>query len=411
MIDRQLDYHAPADAYVYSRMSDGHQNKRSPEQQLDMINRKVRELSCNFRIVRVFTDRAISGRKTRRRPGLMSMLQALGHPNNRVSIILVDELGRLGRSDEIQDIKSRLGNRHGIRVLSALNNFADPFQLSGQVLDSMGQIIAKQENRTKAHQVVRGKIDAVRMKHWPGGKPPFGMRLQPFYKEERGRQVLDYSILVSDPETRFIVLHAFERAAQTGWGETLLMADLNQDKRIPDKYKPITTASLRSWFRNPIYRGDYEWNKLATDYMGDRRVTAENDQEKWISVRDYCEAIVSRDLWAEVEQLRHHRREIHEQKNHSRHHEESLDSATRIGRGVALRYLLSGLVVCAICKRAMQVTSCGGYTLQSGELRRYEKYYCPGSRSGKCTNTTTIPEKWLRREVVSRLLRRLFHTP
>lgn len=411
MIDNQLDLKAPADVFFYLRMSSDMQNKRSPQQQRETIERKIREMGCNFRIVGTFVDEGVSGRKTRRRPGLMNMLQALGHPKCTVTIVLIDDPSRLGRSDDIPGIKAKLKNLRGIRVLSALNHFSDPFQLAGMVLESMSDIIAKQENRTKAHQVLRGKIDTVNQHRWPGGPIPFGFRLETHFKEERGRQVIDFSVLKPNPETQLIVLIAFQEAAKTGYGETLLAAELNQDPRIPDKFKPITSTALRSWLRNPLYQGDYVWNKLATDMQGDRRIYAHNHSSKWTIVRDYCEAIVPRELWVEVERCRIARKEIHDQKKPSRHLDhQGANSSSTVGRGVALRYLLSGLVICSECKRAMQVTATGAYTLKNGESKRYERYYCPASRNGKCTNKGTFPEEWLRQEVIRRLLHWLFGT-
>lgn len=408
MIDRPLDLQAPAYVVIYTRMSTKGQNPRSPEQQKEMIEREMRNLKCNFIVVGHFSDPGITGRKIRRRPGLMAMVQFLLQPNNRATLVLVDEISRLGRNDDIQTIKMMLRNAQGIRVLSAQAHFADPFQLSGQVLDSMGQIIAAQENRTKARQVVRGKIDAILQGHWPGGPIPFGFQLQPFYKVVHGRQEHDYSILIPNPDKRPTVVLAFERAAETGWGEGNLAKALKKDPRIPEEYKrKITPAALRVWLRNPLYRGDYVWNKQSTDYQNDRRIAANNKPEDWTVVEGFCEPLVSRELWFNVEKLRLSREEIHNSKNGVKNPEEQQET-TGIGRGFALKYLLSGLVVCAVCQRAMQITSCGGYRLKNGELRRYEKYYCPATRQGRCTNKTTIPEEWLRREVVSRLMRQLF---
>jgi hypothetical protein len=55
----------------------------------------------------------------------------------------------------------------------------------------------------------------------------------------------------------------------------------------------------------------------------------------------------------------------------------------------------------------MTVSSCGEYTTKSGDVRRYQAYFCPGSLSGVCSNVTRISEEWLRHEVVGCLNKRL----
>ena len=53
----------------------------------------------------------------------------------------------------------------------------------------------------------------------------------------------------------------------------------------------------------------------------------------------------------------------------------------------------------------MTISSCSPYTTASGETRIYAYYVCPGSHSGACSNTCSVPEPWIR-ETVMNLIRR-----
>lgn len=76
--------------------------------------------------------------------------------------------------------------------------------------------------------------------------------------------------------------------------------------------------------------------------------------------------------------------------------------------GVALKYPLSGLVLCDECGRAMTASAGGAYVAKNGEERRYVAYVCPGTLSGQCANKCHIPEPWLRETVAELLRTRLF---
>ena len=78
--------------------------------------------------------------------------------------------------------------------------------------------------------------------------------------------------------------------------------------------------------------------------------------------------------------------------------------------GLALTYLLSGLVRCGHCHRSMTVSSSPTYTTKSGETKRYATYVCPGYVAGVCPNGTRVPEPWLREAVVGLIRQRLFPT-
>jgi hypothetical protein len=77
--------------------------------------------------------------------------------------------------------------------------------------------------------------------------------------------------------------------------------------------------------------------------------------------------------------------------------------------GVAIKNILSGLVICGHCNLAMTPASSPTYTLKStGERRRYVQYKCSRAGNGACENHVRVPEDWLRKTVIDLLCQRLF---
>src|SRR5205807_6701377 len=85
---------------------------------------------------------------------------------------------RLGRAEEIGELRRRLFVEYGVLVVAADNGFSDPTGVVGKAVGLVEQIRATENTRISRHNVIRGKKDAARRGHWPGGPPPFGFRLK-----------------------------------------------------------------------------------------------------------------------------------------------------------------------------------------------------------------------------------------
>ena len=134
MLKRVFDSKLVYRCIAYLRMSSDQQNKRSPEQQIDEIQRRLKALGHNWIIVKVYRDDAMSGRYIRKRRGYQQMLQDVKTGAVQVDIILVDTIERFGRVEELPGIRKDLFERHGVLVLTADANFADPNTPQGKAL-------------------------------------------------------------------------------------------------------------------------------------------------------------------------------------------------------------------------------------------------------------------------------------
>ncbi|MFC2000374.1 recombinase family protein, partial [Chloroflexota bacterium] len=107
----------------------------------------------------------------------------------------------------------------------------------------------------------------------------------------------------------------------------------------------VTTQQVSKWLRNPIYKGEYQWNK-TTMRSGQRTPTARGDH-----ITIPCPPIVSTDLWQRVQ--------------------DRLKVNRRYSSGNAKHfYLLRGLLECKECGKSFM----GGTS-----NRRY--YECYGTRT------------------------------
>lgn len=407
MIRKKFDAQKKYRVVLYLRMSSDKQNPKSPEQQLETIKSTIRQLNLPWVIVKVYIDRAVSGRYLAKREQFQAMLRDIRTGKVRADLILVDTFERFGRSEDVGPIRQELERHHGCLVLTADTSFADPTTISGKAMAAFEQMRATDDNRVKAHNVLRGKRQVVLDKHWPGGPVPFGYKLQSVLTERNGRTEVDYSILVPAPETDWIIRRLFERAHETGDGCTTLARWLNENSDIPERHKPFSEHTVNLWLKSEIYKGVMVWEENATDVVDDRRVIQKNPEDMVLRIPGFCPPLVSDEIWESVADVRRAR---------SRKRQEGLTAnegklLAPLVVGVSLKYMLSGLVLCDHCDLAMIPNGSSEYTLKStGETRRYVSYMCPRAASGACVNKTRVPEEWLRETVVTLLRSRLFPT-
>jgi DNA invertase Pin-like site-specific DNA recombinase len=408
MLRHRFDPLLPLLVVLYLRMSSDDQNPRSPQQQRDTIEATIRRLGYPWVIARVYTDEAVSGRFLRRRAAFQEMLRDIRTGAVKADAVLVDTFERFGRADELATLRQELHQQHGVLVLTADTQFTDPTSVSGKALAAFESLRATEDNRVKAHNVLRGKRDAARLKHWPGGPPPFGYRLHSVLVERHGRQEVAHCTLVPDPETGWIIQMVFELAHTKGLGCSRLARLLNGDPDIPEKHKPFYDQTVNYWLQQPIYYGELLWEEHATGVVDDRRVIQRNPEEEVLRVPDFCEPLVSREVWDAVQQIRRTRSERTQRARQANQQGDKQIAA--VVPGLALVYPLSGLVRCGHCDRSMTVSSSPAYTTRDGQTKRYASYVCPGHSAGVCPNGARISEAWLRQVVVDLIRERLFPT-
>jgi hypothetical protein len=269
----------------------------------------------------------------------------------------------------------------------------------------MESMRSTEENRIKAHNVLRGKRDAARQGKWPGGSAPFGYQLETVLKDVNGRQEVDHSRLIPDPHKAWIVQLLFMKAEESGYGSSRLARFLNEHPDVPADLKPIHGSTIGYLLKQPLYTGRLVWENVNTAVVDERRVYQRNNNADRLVVDNFCPPLVARERWEAVQQQRRQRSAgLLAARNAATTADKQIKP---LARGLVLRYPLTGLVRCALCGRAMTPASSKAYVTKGGEQRRYTGYVCPVVSSGNCENKTRVPEDWLRKTVVDALLMRL----
>ena len=279
MLKNDFDPTKPLQVVLYLRMSSDQQNPRSPEQQRENIESMIKRLGRPWVVLRNYEDSGISGRYVRCRPGFQKMLREIRTGIVQPQAILVDTFERFGRNDEMASIRRELQNHHGVYILTADSLFADPTSVPGKAMAAFDQLRSTEDNRIKAHNVLRGKLDAARQKHWPGGAAPFGLKLENIITQRAGRQEVDYAKLIPDPETAWIIKRIFDLAQKKSLGCTRITIMLNDDPEIPESLKPFNAQTVNAWLKSEIYCGILVFNKHSTGVVDDRRVIQKNNPD------------------------------------------------------------------------------------------------------------------------------------
>jgi DNA invertase Pin-like site-specific DNA recombinase/uncharacterized protein (DUF433 family) len=410
MLTRKYDPTQPYRYLRYGRMSSEKQNPRSPDQQFDTVETTRTRLGYPWVQVKTYRDDGISGRFIRKRTGLQAMLREIEIGRVTADLIAVDTLERLGRADEIAELRRKLLTVYGILVVTADSNFADPTGVAGKALGLVENIRATEDGRVKAHNVIRGKKDTAALKWWPGGPAPLGFTLRPVLGESATASRV-HSVLEPVPAHVAAVRLAFARADETGHGAWRLARWWNECSDIPDDLKPMSQYTMGYVLSNQIYIGTLVWGANTTGIVNDTRVIEPNPDGPRVVVPDFCPPVVDRAVFERVQRLREARSALALSFRAST--EESGESAKLIapqGRGLTLKYLLTGLVRCGRCRSSMRPVPSKRQT-GTDTTYAYMYYACPRAGTGACENDRYVREDHLREAVVARLRGRLFPPP
>jgi site-specific DNA recombinase len=323
-------------AVIYARYSTDRQSETSIADQVRVCRQYATR--HGWMITAEYSDEGISGAAFGNRPGAQAAIAA----SITGTVLVVCDLTRLARSQELAPLMDRVRFRGG-RVIGVQDGFDSDSPtarmqagLSGIMSDEM-----RASQRARTHSALELRAEA--------GRPTGGKA---------------YSDVA-------IIREIFARAAA---GETLrgIANDLNRravpspgaawNRRTRRQDGRWLASAIHELLRNDRYAGRLIWNRSVwiKDPDTGRRLRRERPRDQWI-VRE-IPAIVDTATWDLVQTRLKPRRS---------------------GRGGAPRYLLSGLLSCALCGCKMIV--CGG-----GQHR----YVCGSYHAGgehACSNRLSVP--------------------
>ena len=391
MLKRIFDLNKPYTIVLYVRMSDKKQNERSPDQQIAEIKRTIKRLKLPWKIKVVYRDDGVKGALIRKRPQFYRMLNDIYSGAIKVDLIAVDTTERFARAKEMNSIREKLWEENGVLLVTAENNFASPLTPEGKIYAAVEAMRSTEENRIKAHQVLRAKRDTIELGRWPGGPAPRGYRLSKIIgQDEKGNDQFLGSNLVLDSKVVNvdIVREAFRICHKTGKRGSDLAKHLKALPQFREEFKNLTGSTVNNWLENTIYKGVLTWGIYCTGIVNDVRRLERNDEEDVVVKKDFCEAIVDEETWNHVNLGR-------ERRAKSAGDNGSDKLLTPLAPGFKIKYMLTGLARCACCGSSMNPVSNKSKTGES-----YTYYRCTRTYDDNCDNHAYIHEPWLRGQVV-----------
>ncbi len=395
--DRVVPTRSLKPAASYARFSSELQDARSLRDQQRKCKDRAALDGCE--IIHEFTDEALSGARNDR-PGYLALLDSCGAGG--IEVLYVESLSRLSRDAlESQRTLLDLAYNAGVRVIS-IDDGIDTAQENWELISGIHGHQNQQYLRTLSKQVKRAQ-DGVALEGLCVGDTRFGYRSEPIEdpSRRRGRDVKPKRRYVIVPEQAAWVVWVFERFTRDRWSLTKISQELNQQKVLRDPKAASdkwTPAVVRSMLACPKYAGYWEWGRqkvVRNPLTGKKRRETRPDPSMEVIRRNLPElAIIDRDTFEEAgRRLEENRR----RSNPQRDAKGRLLGSRRSPKLARARYLFSGLLECAACRRRMVVVGAGA---------RYFK--CANSREGNCECTSHLPRRLAEQKVLEQLVARLF---
>ena len=268
-----------------------------------------------YEIVREFVDEAESGR-VMNRPEFKKMIDEAKKTEAPFKEILVWKFSRFTRKREHAVVLKSMLRRKGLRVVSITEQAED--NPTGRLLEGIIETVDEFYSENLATEVLRGMREAASRGFWVAPMAPYGYRKVKVQDGPKERPTLE-----PDPETNAVVKRIFD-LAESRKGMMKIVRILNDEGIASPRGKLWNKPTVHNILRNEAYLGTLVWGNNAKDNADPVRV------EKAFP------ATVAKAQFDRVNRIMRSRapRNTHP-------------------RRVGSTFLLSGLVKCYRCKRAL----------------------------------------------------------
>ncbi len=319
----------PTPVALYARVSSDRQDvDLSVAAQLRALRDHARKNDCV--VVREFVDEAESGRVANR-PDFKRMIDEAKSSTVPFREILVWKFSRFTRRREHAVMYKSLLRDRGIRVVSITEQADDT--ATGRLLEAIIEGVDEFYSENLAQDVTRGMREAASRGFWMSSEAPLGYNRVMVQDGPKKRPRLEL-----DPDSSRVVRRMFD-LSEAGKSTLDIARSLNDEGITSPRGKPWGKTSVHAILINETYTGTLTWGVNAKD--GADPVRMENA----------FPAVVDRQQFDRVGKLLRAR-------------------APRVvnPRRVASPFLLSGLVKCKTCRRAL--------TGQGSKYAQFTYYVC-----------------------------------
>jgi site-specific DNA recombinase len=365
-------------AALYARFSTDLQRAASIEDQFRNC-RKRAEVE-GWAIVATFADAAMSGSDANR-PRYRAMLEAAAR--REFDVLIVDDLSRLTRDSVECERAIRRLEFSGLRIVATSDGY-DSTSKARKVhrgFKGLMNEIFLDDLRERVH---RGLAGQAMKRYWCGGRP-YGYRLKPVVDASKldvyGQPSRVGTVLEIDDVQAAVVGEIFARYAD-GASCLAIARELNARgipspgstwKRKARRCKGWMGSAVRVILRNPLYCGRMRWNvsQFVRDPDSGKHKRRSRPKTEWVEHQDDSLRIIQ-DAVFEGAQTRTR---------------VAANSDKRLKSGGRAKYLLSGLLICNVCKAHYVIADARSYA-------------CSGHwNSGACSNHIRV-----RRDAIERVI-------
>ena len=312
-----------------------------------------------YLVAREYVDEAESGRIADR-PQFQRMLDEAGRPEAPFKEILVWKFSRFTRKREHAVAFKSMLRRRGVRVVSITEQAED--NATGRLLEAIIESVDEFYSENLAQEVSRGMREAASRGFWMSAYAPYGYRRVHVQDGQKKRPKLELY-----PPADAVVRRIFDMALQ---GRSILdiTKTLNSEGIPTVNGKRWLKTTVHTMLDNETYTGAVVWGTTA------------KDGQPPVRVDDAHPAIISKGEYQKVKRLLGSR------------------APKRANpRRASSPYLLSGILKCESCGRAMSASEA-----KSG---RYTYYVCQSllkRGSGTC-NTPRLNARKIENTIVGEL--------
>ena len=282
----------------------------------------------DYMVVREYVDEAESGRVADR-PEFRKMIDEAAKSEAPFREILVWKFSRFTRKREHAVAFKSMLRRKGVRVVSITEQADDT--ATGRLLEGIIESVDEFYSENLAEEVRRGMREAASRGFWVASRTPYGYNRVMVQDGAKKRPTLEI-----DPDTAPVVKRIFDMA-ESATGMTEITRTLNGEGIASATGKLWSKNGVHFILRNEVYTGTLLWG------------TTGKVKSDPVRIEKAFPAVVSKAQFNRVKRLMRSRAP---KRNHPR----------RVGSS----YLLSGLVRCKSCNRALS-----GQDAKSGQFAYY----------------------------------------
>jgi len=370
--------------------------RRSSDKQEASISRQRESVEAyaatnGYRLIREYTDDAISGDATEKRSGFLRMREDAASGDFRV--ILCWDKDRFGRFDSIeQGYWVKPLRDAGVRLITLTQGAIDWNSFGGRIVDAALAESKHEFLRSLSQNTAAGKVRNAKQKYFNGGNIPYAFermllnerdepvrRLRRGERTDRPRGWHTVLIPVEDPEEHATAHWLFQAFAEREVSYRTLANELNArgvpgpgTAEHPDRPSKWGRQTVMAMLENPVYVGHSAYGRVtcgkfcrvvdgeARPVSGVPKTKSGNPKKQHnpnghLLHPDAHEGIITRELWGLVQAKIATRRRT---KDYPR------------GTG----YPLAGLVRCGHCGKRMHGAT-GRYKHRKGR-KAYRRYLC-----------------------------------